>query len=73
VEEPPEEEGDAAPVTVEDEATGAVSVGSVVGTPVVGIEKVPVAPGRFAAGRGDYKRNQRRQSPCTLSLPCVCV
>jgi hypothetical protein len=62
----PEEEGDAAPVIVGDEVTVAVSAGR-----VVGIEAFPVNPGIVTDGRGDYKRNQRHQSPCTLSLPCV--
>jgi hypothetical protein len=60
------EEGDAAPVNAGDEVTVAVFAGR-----VVGIEAFPVNPGIVSDGRGDYKRNQRRQSPCTLSLP-VC-
>ena len=37
----------------------------------VGFAASPVNPGIVTDGRGDYKRNQRRQLPCTLSLPCV--
>jgi len=71
---PEEEADDPAPVSVGDEVAVAAPVGIVVGTPVVGIERAPVAPGIFTAGRGDCKRTEKASvtMPCTLSLPCVC-
>jgi hypothetical protein len=48
----------APPVNVGVDVAVPASVGIVVGTPVVGIEAAPVAPGIFADGRGDCKRTE---------------